>query len=161
EAARGPAIDPAKGYRVEPLGAGAYLVTEGVYQMLLVVAANGVIAVDAPPSIGAKISQAVAEVAPGKRLTHLVERHANLDHIGYAGELLKPSPGLKLVAHQEPARLLARARDPRRPVPTTRFDGVGKPFELVAGGQSLELVYPGPNHEPGNIEIRHAKSRTL
>jgi hypothetical protein len=42
-------------------------VTDGVYQALLIVHADGVVLVDAPPSIGAKLSRAVAEVAPGRR----------------------------------------------------------------------------------------------
>ena len=31
----GPAIDPAKGYRVQDLGEGAFMVTEGIYQMMI------------------------------------------------------------------------------------------------------------------------------
>lgn len=32
----GPAIDPAKGYRVEDFGNGAFMVTEGIYQAMFV-----------------------------------------------------------------------------------------------------------------------------
>jgi hypothetical protein len=32
---------------------------------------------------------------------------------------------------------------------------------LRAGGQTLDLRYPGPNHQAGNIEIWHPDSQTL
>lgn len=160
-AAAGPAIDPAKGYRTEALGAGAFLVTDGVYQAMLVAHADGLVLVDAPPSIGPKLLQAAAEVAPGKKITHLVYSHAHIDHIGFAAEIRKSNPGLIIVAHEETQRLLARAKDPKRPVPGETFAGTAKPFVLDVGGQSLRLEYPGPNHEPGNIEIYHDASKTL
>jgi len=161
DAARGPAIDPVKGYRVESLGAGAFLVTDGVYQALLIVHADGVVLVDAPPSIGAKLSRAVAEVAPGKKVTHLIYSHAHIDHIGFAGEIAKSNPGVAIIAHEETLKLLARAKDANRPLPTVTFAGVATPFPVTAGNQSLRLEYPGPNHEPGNIEIFHDASKTL
>ena len=160
-AARGPAVDPAKGYRVERLGTGAFLVTDGVYQAMFIVHADGVVLVDAPPSIGAKIMQAVAEAAPGKAITHLVYSHAHIDHIGFAGDIRRANPSVTIVAHEETQKLLARANDANRPVPTQSFDGIGKPFTLSVGGQALRLEYPGPNHEPGNIEIYHDASKTL
>jgi glyoxylase-like metal-dependent hydrolase (beta-lactamase superfamily II) len=158
---RGPAIDAAKGYRVQSLGSGAYMVTEGVYQMMFIVHTDGVLLVDAPPSIGSKITQAVEDVAPGKKITHLLYSHAHIDHIGFAGEIQKTNPAMKIIAHEETQKLLTRAKDPRRPVPTETFAGIGQKFELNVGGQSLRLEYPGPNHEPGNIEIFHAASKTL
>ena len=158
---RGPAIDPAKGYRVQNLGHGAYLVTDGVYQAMLIVHADGVLLADAPPSIGSKISQAIGEVAPGQKITHLIYSHAHVDHIGFAGELKKAYPAMHIVAHEETQRLLARAKDSRRPVPTETFSGIGQKFAVNVGGQSLQLEYPGPNHEPGNIEIYHEASKTL
>ena len=159
--ARGPAVDPKKGYRTESLGAGAFLVTDGVYQALLVAHTGGVVLVDAPPSIGAKLIQAAADVAPGKKLTHLIYSHAHIDHIGFASEILKANPGMTIVAHEETQKLLARAKDANRPIPTETFAGTAKPFTLSVGGQSLRLEYPGPNHEPGNIEIYHDASKTL
>ncbi len=158
---QGPAIDAAKGYRVQSLGSGAYMVTDGVYQMMLLVHNDGVLLADAPPSIGAKITQAVEEVAAGKKITHLLYSHAHADHIDFAGELKKANPAMKIVAHEETNRILARAKDPRRPLPTETFDGTGKKFTVKVGGQSLQLEYPGPNHQPGNIEIYHAESKTL
>jgi len=34
-------------------------------------------------------------------------------------------------------------------------------FPLVVGSQTLQLQYPGPNHEPGNIGIYHAGQKVL
>ena len=62
EAAHGPAIDPDKGYLVEEISDGLYWITEGSYQMMFLTTGEGVIVVDAPPSIGENILKAVAEV---------------------------------------------------------------------------------------------------
>ena len=160
-AAAGPAVDPKKGYRTESLGGGAFLVTDGVYQAMLIAHADGAVLIDAPPSIGAKLIQAASEVAPGKKITHLVYSHAHIDHIGFAGEIRKANPDITIVAHEETQKLLVRAKDTNRPVPTETFAGLAKPFSLSVGGQTLRLEYPGPNHEPGNIEIYHDASKTL
>jgi glyoxylase-like metal-dependent hydrolase (beta-lactamase superfamily II) len=46
--------------------------------------AEGVVAVDAPPSIGQNYLKAIAEVTD-KPITHVIYSHAHLDHIGAAG----------------------------------------------------------------------------
>ena len=61
-AAMGPVIPQDKGYLVEDLGDGLYWVTECAYQVMFLTTGEGVIAVDAPPSIGDKYLKAIAEV---------------------------------------------------------------------------------------------------
>ena len=156
-----PPIDPAKGYRTEDFGGGVYMVTDGAYQAMVVVSDQGVILVDAPPSIGAGLLKAVNEVAPGARVVELIYSHAHIDHIGYAGEIRKSNPSMTIVAHEETRKLLARAQDPARPVPTTLFNTQDQNFPVVVGNQTLQLQYPGPNHEPGNIGIYHAGQKVL
>ena len=121
-------IDAAKGYRIEDMGAGAYMVTEGIYQMMIVKTDEGLIVVDAPPPIGDKILKAAEEIAPGAKITHLVYSHAHVDHIGFAAQIVATNPGMQIVAHQETADILARAADPNRPGPTVTFDGIDTPF---------------------------------
>lgn len=53
EAAIGPTIPPEKGYFVEEIRGGLYWVTDGSYNTMFLVTNEGVVAVDAPPSIGA------------------------------------------------------------------------------------------------------------
>ncbi len=157
----GPKIDQSKGYRIEDFSGGAYMVTEGVYQMMILRTEAGIIVVDAPPSIGDKILAAANEIASGVPITHLIYSHAHVDHIGYAAAIIAANPGIEIVAHSDTRDILARANDKNRPLPTQVFDGIDKPFELAVGGQTLKLNYSGPNHEPGNIEIWHEKSGTL
>lgn len=157
----GPPIDPAKGYRTENFGGGVFMVTEGTYQAMLVVSNVGVILVDAPPTIGSKILKAVQDVAPGAKIATLVYSHAHIDHIGYAGEIVKTNPSMIIVAHEETRKLLARAKDPARPVPAQTFNTQDVDFPLVLGNQTLQLQYPGPNHEPGNMGIYHAGQKVL
>src|ERR1043166_3661136 len=49
ETSKGPAIDPAKGYRLQDLGQGLYMVTDNAYQSIFLVYVTGVVVVDAPP----------------------------------------------------------------------------------------------------------------
>lgn len=154
EAAKGPSIDPTKGYRLQDLSKGLYMLTDNAYQSMFMVYEDGVVVVDAPPSFASHIHQAIAEVTD-KPITHLVYSHAHSDHIGGAGELGgKPA----IIAHEETARLLARAKDPRRPSPTITFRNR---YVLKAGSQVLELSYHGLAHTRGNIFIEAPAQKTL
>ena len=82
--AAGVPIDPAKGYFVEEINDGVYWVTEGTYQVMFVTTGEGVIVADAPPSIGANILNAIAEVTD-EPITHVIYSHSHADHISAAG----------------------------------------------------------------------------
>jgi glyoxylase-like metal-dependent hydrolase (beta-lactamase superfamily II) len=154
ESARGPEIDPAKGYRIQELGGGLYMLSEGAYQSMFLVYEDGVVVADAPPSYAARILQAIAEVTD-RPVTHLIYSHSHIDHIGGA-RALGDVP--VILAHEETGRLLARAGDPQRPLPTVTF---GERYTLRVGSKVLELSYHGVAHEPGNIFIQVPAARTL
>ena len=59
EAAKGPPI-PAKGYLVQQIKDGLYWLTDGAYQTMFMVTDKGVVAVDAPPTIGNNYLKAIA-----------------------------------------------------------------------------------------------------
>jgi glyoxylase-like metal-dependent hydrolase (beta-lactamase superfamily II) len=158
ESSKGPAIDPAKGYRIQELGRGLYMVTENVYQAMFMVHDKGVVLADVPPPLAAYIPKAIREVT-GKPVTHIIYSHAHADHIGAAGDLLATLPKKPvIIAHEETRAILARAADPRRPLPGVTFRDK---YTLKVGGQRLELSYHGNGHEPGNIFIRAPEQRTL
>jgi len=154
ESAKGPAIDPAKGYRTEKLGDGVYMISEGVNQSMFMVYEDGVVVIDAPPTYAARIPKAIAEVTD-KPITHLVYSHAHSDHIGGA-KALGGRP--IIIAHVETNRRLARQNDPNRPLATVTFDDT---YRLSVGSQVLELSYHGNAHLPGNIFIYAPKQRVL
>src|SRR5881227_3555278 len=58
ESAKGPAVDPAKGYRLQDLGQGLYMVTDNGYQSMFMVYDKGVVVVDAPTSYAQYIPKA-------------------------------------------------------------------------------------------------------
>ena len=147
-------VDLTNGYYVAELSDGLYWVTEGVYQMMFLVTGEGVIVVDAPPSIGENILNAVASVTD-EAITHVVYSHTHIDHIGGAG--IYPD-GATIVAHEATAAHLAAKADPNRPVPTVTF---ADSYALQVGSQTLELSYPGVNHEPGNIFIYAPAQKVL
>jgi len=154
DSAKGPAVDPAKGYRLQRLGRNLYMVTENAYQSMFLVHESGVVVVDAPPSHSALIPRAIAEVTD-KPITHIIYSHSHADHIGGAGGLGgRPI----IIAHEETRKLLARDNDPNRPLPTVTFDNT---YTLKIGGETLELSYHGNGHEPGNIFIYAPEQKTF
>ncbi|HEX2628761.1 MAG TPA: hypothetical protein VHM26_07115, partial [Chitinophagaceae bacterium] len=50
QSAQGPSIDPNKGYRLQQLGKGLYMITDNAYQSMFMVYEKGVVVIDAPPS---------------------------------------------------------------------------------------------------------------
>lgn len=154
DAAKGPSIDPNKGYRIQALGKGLYMVTENVYQSMFMVYEKGVVVVDVPPSIAAYIPKAIAEITD-KPITHIVYSHSHTDHIG--GALALGGHPI-IIAQEETKRLLVRANDPNRPLPTVTFRDK---YNLKVGSQTLQLSYHGNGHEPGNIFIYAPAQKTL
>jgi glyoxylase-like metal-dependent hydrolase (beta-lactamase superfamily II) len=152
--ARGPRVDPARGYRLQDLGDGLYMITDNIYQSMFLVYDQGVVVVDAPPTYAEKILQGIAEVTRN-RVTHVIYSHSHVDHIGGV-RALGGNP--TLIAHQETRRLLERAADPERPLPMVTF---GDRYTLNVGGKLLELSYHGDGHQPGNIFIYAPRQRVL
>ncbi len=153
-AAEGPPVDPAKGYRLQDLGAGLYMITDDIYQSMFLVYDRGVVVIDAPPDYAARIPQAIAEVTHNP-ITHLVYSHSHIDHMGGAGSV---GGHPVIIAQQETRRLLERAGDPNRPLPTVTFTDR---YVLRVGGKTLELSYHGDGHEPGNTFIYAPAQRVL
>jgi glyoxylase-like metal-dependent hydrolase (beta-lactamase superfamily II) len=156
ESAKGPSIDPSKGYRLEKLGNDLYMITDNAYQSMFMVYENGVVVVDAPPPFAQHIPKAIAEVT-NKPITHLIYSHSHIDHIGGAKSLNLKNMTI-IIAQEETKRLLLRANDPNRPAPTITFKDK---YALKVGSQSLELSYHGIAHEPGNIFIYAPAQKTL
>ena len=121
---------------------------------------KGVVAVDAPPSLGQKYLKAIAEVT-NKPVNYLIYSHAHIDHIGAAGLFPK---NVTIIAQDETARELQNARAVAKnvtmvpPVPTVTFS---KNYTLTIGNQTLKLDYYGNNHLPGNIFIYAPKQKVL
>jgi len=159
DAAKSPSI-PSKGYLVGELGDNLYSVTDGAYNTMFMVTDKGVVAVDAPPSLGQKYLKAIAEVT-SKPVNYLIYSHAHIDHIGAAGLFPK---NVSVIAQEETARELQRAKAVAKnvtmvpPIPTITFS---KNYTLAIGNQTLNLDYYGSNHLPGNIFIYAPKQKVL
>ena len=145
EVAQGPVI-PETGYLTEDLGGGLYAVTDGIYQMMFAVTGEGVIVVDAPPTIGQRALLAIAEVTE-EPITHVIYSHTHADHIGAAS--LYPADSVR-IAHERAVPLLEAVDDPHRPLPTQTF---ADSYTLQVGSQTLQLEYKGANHSPDNIFV--------
>ena len=120
---------------------------------MFLVTQEGVVVVDAPPAIGDKIFAAVSEVTD-RPITHLIYSHAHKDHIG-AANLFE---NVTIIAHNETAKILNERNDPDRPVPDMNFTGM---MNLPIGDQVLQLLYPGPYHQQGNIFVYLPEHKAL
>jgi glyoxylase-like metal-dependent hydrolase (beta-lactamase superfamily II) len=167
DAARGILVPQNKGYAVERIGEGLHLVTDGFYTTMFMTTGEGTIVVDAPPSLGGKMLQAIQDVT-NEPIKWVIYSHSHADHIGAAS--MYPKEAI-YIAHKETLARLRRTNDPDRIAPYGAFIG-GKPvplptvtfddqYELKAGNQSLTLSYHGNNHEPGNIYIYAPQQRVL
>lgn len=150
----GPPI-PKKGYLVDELGKDLFWVTDGIYQMMFMVTQDGVVAVDAPPTLGNNILRAVREVTHQK-VRHAVYSHAHADHVS-AMSLYEDAT---FYSHVDVMHLLRRTGDANRPVPKKK-DTFQRKHTLDVGGQRLELEYRGPNHAPGNLFIYAPEQHVL
>jgi glyoxylase-like metal-dependent hydrolase (beta-lactamase superfamily II) len=156
ESAKGPAVDPKKGYRIQELGKNLYMITDNAIQCMFMVYENGVVVVDVPATLVVHIPKAIQEIT-NKPVTHVIYSHAHIDHIGGTG-ICSLGKDPVIIAHEETRRLLLRANDPNRPLPTVTFKDR---YVLKVGSQVLELSYHGTAHEPGNIFIYAPLQRTL
>jgi glyoxylase-like metal-dependent hydrolase (beta-lactamase superfamily II) len=157
-ASLGPAVNQA-GYFVSRIAANLYWVTDSFYQAMFLTTRDGVVLVDAPPTIGQNLLRAIADVTSGTgkpaTVTHLIYSHHHADHIGAAALFGRD---VARIGHEETRRILLAEADPNRPTPTTTFRDR---YTLEVGGEVLELAYHGPNHTPDNIFVHAPAQRTL
>lgn len=153
-----------------PLGGGAYVVTEGVYQALFLVGRNGVILVDAPPSLGVPgaptntgetLLDAIAMVTD-RPIRHLVYSHEHKDHIAGAAAIKSAFPWVRIHAQVETLKALKQAHrmdpDDPRPLPNRI---IKRKKRLQLGHQVLKLSHRGTGHSPGDLYIWAPRQRVL
>ncbi len=75
-------------YDVQEIKDGMYVVSAGGYNVMFLTTGEGVIVVDAPPSMGDRIFKAISEVTD-EPIKYLIYSHAHRDHIG-AAHLFQP-----------------------------------------------------------------------
>jgi glyoxylase-like metal-dependent hydrolase (beta-lactamase superfamily II) len=156
--ALGPALN-SQGYYVGRVERNLYWVTDGTYQSAFLTTRDGVVLLDAPPTIGNNLQRAVDEIAAANgvsnKVTHLVYSHHHADHTG-ASSLFDRN--VVRIGHEETRRLLLRDNDPTRPPPDEVFRDHRT---LEIGGERIELAWHGSNHTPDNIYIHLPDHNTL
>jgi len=154
----GPAVNE-QGYYVDRVERNLYWVTDGTYQSAFLTTSDGVVLLDAPPTIGQNIRRAVDEIAAANgvsnRVTYLIYSHHHADHAG-ASSLFDRN--VVRIGHEETRKLLERDNDPARPLPDETF---GDRRSLDIGGERIELAWHGSNHSPDNIFIHLPDHDTL
>src|SRR5450432_2125350 len=150
QSALGPTLN-AQGYYVGKIEKNLYWVTDGVYQAAFLATKDGVVLLDAPPSIGHNLQRAIDEVTgpagTTNKVTHFIYSHHQADHGGAASLFDK---NVVRIGHEETRRLLIRDNDTARPPPEEVFSDKRT---LTIGGERIDLGWHGANHSPDNIFI--------
>ncbi|MFC3559060.1 MBL fold metallo-hydrolase [Pedobacter jamesrossensis] len=153
------AIDPSKGYLIKEIKDKVYYATDGIYQVMFILTSTGVVAVDAPPSLGGNLLKSLKEITD-MNVTHVIYTHPHPDHIGGAALY----PGNPVIITSE-----GTAKDLRRhnlsegmipfgayvggkpvPLPTKTFS---KKMELNIGGRKIVLLTSGSAAHSGEDVI--------
>lgn len=153
ETAKGPEV-PAVGYVLEEIADGIFWLGDGSYQTMFVVTDDGVIAIDAPPTLGRNILRAMNRVT-NRPITHVIYSHHHSDHVGAMSIYPTTAPRY---AHRATAERLKLLADPDRPLATHVFDDT---ITIEAGEHTLRMDYPGPNHSEGNSFIYASNQQVL
>ena len=156
--ALGPALNE-QGYHVGRVERNLYWITDGTYVSAFLTTSDGVVLLDAPPTIGNNIQRAVDEIAAengvSNKVTHLVYSHHHADHAG-ASSLFNRN--VTRIGHEETRRLLVRDNDPARPPNEETFQDRRT---LEIGGERIDLAWHGANHSPDNIIFHLPNHDTL
>jgi glyoxylase-like metal-dependent hydrolase (beta-lactamase superfamily II) len=148
--ALGPALNE-QGYYVGRVERNLYWITDGTYQCAFLTTSDGVVLLDAPPTIGHNIQRAVDEIAAANgvsnKVNYLIYSHHHADHVGASSLFDK---NITRIGHEETRRLLLRDDDPARPPNEETFQDT-RTIEI--GGERIDLSWHGPNHSPDNIII--------
>jgi len=140
-----------QGYYVGRVERNLYWITDGTYQCAFLTTSDGVVLLDAPPSIGHNIQRAVDEIAAvngvSNKVNYLVYSHHHADHVGASSLFDK---NVTRIGHEETRRLLLRDDDPARPPNEETFQDN---WTLQIGGERIDLAWHGANHSPDNIVI--------
>ncbi|HEX6701966.1 MAG TPA: MBL fold metallo-hydrolase, partial [Gaiellaceae bacterium] len=158
QSALGPALNE-QGYYVGRVERNLYWVTDGTYQSAFLTTSDGVVLLDAPPTIGNNIQRAVDEIASANgvsnKINYLIYSHHHADH---AGASFLFDTDVTRIGHEETRRLLLRDDDPARPPNEETFQDRRT---LEIGGERIDLAWHGANHSPDNIIIHLPGHDTL
>jgi glyoxylase-like metal-dependent hydrolase (beta-lactamase superfamily II) len=150
QSAFGPTLNE-QGYYVGRVERNLYWITDGTYQCAFLTTSDGVVVLDAPPTIGNNIQRAVDEIASANgvssKVNYLVYSHHHADHVGAASLFDK---SVTRIGHEETRNLLLRDNDPARPPNEETFQDRRT---LEIGGERIDLAWFGANHSPDNIII--------
>ena len=148
-----------QGYYVGRVERNLYWITDGAYQSAFLTTPDGVVLLDAPPTIGHNIQRAVDEIAAengvSNKVTHLIYSHHHADHAGASSLFDK---NVTRIGHEETRRLLLRDNDSAGPPNEETF---GDRRTLEIGGERIDLAWHGTNHSPDNIFIHLPDHDTL
>jgi glyoxylase-like metal-dependent hydrolase (beta-lactamase superfamily II) len=150
QSALGPALNE-QGYYVGRVERNLYWITDGTYQSAFLTTSDGVVVLDAPPTIGNNIQRAIDEIASANgvsnKVSYLIYSHHHADHVGAASLFDKT---VTRIGHEDTRKLLLRDDDPARPPNEETFQDRRT---LEIGGERIDLAWFGANHSPDNIII--------
>lgn len=134
--ARKPTLDPATGLAVQEAKPGLFYVTDGIYQSAFLVTQAGVVVFDTPRTFAERLPAAIAQSAPGKKISTLIYSHDHADHIGGSG-VFKDMPGLAVITSERVAESLRGVGSSNVILPTRTFKNR---LDLSVGDKKIQLT---------------------
>jgi glyoxylase-like metal-dependent hydrolase (beta-lactamase superfamily II) len=128
-------IDTELGLHVSEIEPGLFFVTDLVYQSAFIVTDDGVVVLDAPPSFGENLRNAISVTAPNAPITHLIMSHGHRDHNG-GGFAFADIDGLEVISADGVAETLAAQPLEGVLTPTRIFKDA---LDMTIGGVEIEL----------------------
>ena len=163
----GPALNE-QGYYVGRVERNLYWITDGTYQSAFLTTSDGVVLLDAPPTIGNNIQRAVDEIAAANgvsnKVTHLIYSHHHADHAGASSLFDK---NVIRIGHEETRRLPAPRQRPGASAERGDVPGPAHPRDRrrahrpgLARRQPLARQHHHPPARPRHADAdRHRQSR--
>ena len=141
ESAVGPTLNE-QGYYVGRVERNLYYVTDGTYMSAFLTTSDGVVVLDAPPTLGNNIQRAIDEIASANgvsnKVNYLVYSHHHSDHVGAASLFDK---NVTRIGTRRPERCCC-ATTTRRGLRTRRRSRTSAPSRSAASGSSSPGTAP-------------------
>ena len=152
--ALGPALNE-QGYYVGRVERNLYWITDGTYQSAFLTTSDGVVLLDAPPTIGRNTSGPSTRSRRQRRQQQGHSSHLSHHHADHAGASFLFDKNVTRIGHEDTRRLLLRDDDPASP-PTRRPQDRWT-LEIGVCGST----WPGtaPNHSPDKVVVSPARPR--
>jgi glyoxylase-like metal-dependent hydrolase (beta-lactamase superfamily II) len=144
--------------KTEEVAEGVFTVAEDDHRALFVTAGEGVVAVNSFGADGTarEYADAIARVAPDRRIEAVI---TTIDHLDHSGKTALLASDAEVIAHELCVRVIERRGAAGQAHVSQAVSGAGEARRLA--GVDIRLLYPGPSQGTGNLAVHLPEQRVL